>query len=129
MSRAPRRQFLAPFILTVAAAIPGCKSKSDTTTVRHVNPPADPYRTWNVWTSEEGCEAVIAGADDCPPDASCNPPPPMEVACPEGMTADSITIVQAAADGPCTLGDAVVACPEQLETFEEDVPDEGMIED
>jgi hypothetical protein len=128
MSRAPRRQFLAPFLLTVAAAIPGCKKGGPTETIRHDNPPADPYRSWTVISGSGSCEATLDG-EACPPDAECDPPAPVEIECPDGVGADQGTIVQASADGPCTIADAEVACPEPLETLEEDPPEDELVED
>ncbi|MEL6348211.1 MAG: hypothetical protein AAFV53_34195 [Myxococcota bacterium] len=32
------------------------------------------------------CQAVFSGDIHCPPDASCNPPPPQRVICPPGVT-------------------------------------------
>jgi hypothetical protein len=132
MSRAPRRHFLAPFILTAAAALPGCKPKPATTT--HDNPPSSSYRSWTVWAGDGECQAEDDAVDDsCPPGASCNPPPPFQTACPEGVTEGQITITQAKADGPCTMQTAEasveVACPEAIpyEYPEEEDP-EGPVE-
>ena len=36
-----------------------------------------------IWYDEGGCE--LRQAMDCPEDATCNPPPPQAVACPDGL--------------------------------------------
>lgn len=131
MSRAPRRQFLAPFILTAAVAIPGCKPKGGDTITKEKPEPTEAYRTWTVWASADGCEASDNASMDCPPEMSCNPPP-MQVACPEGLTEGDVTITQAEENGPCMLDDAEVACPEELpyeEEEEEELPEDEPLED
>jgi hypothetical protein len=130
MSRAPRRHFLAPFVLTAAAALPGCKHGGDT------NRPSTshPFRSWDVWASGDDCEASDSDANACEPNAECNPPEPIVVACPEGMAGDQVVIVQDLDGGPCRIdGGDKVACPEELmvedETPDEDAPDDDLPDD
>lgn len=123
MSRAPRRQFLAPFILTAAAALPACKGKPAPTIVDHENPPPSQVRSWTVWVSGDECMADDNTPDSCPEGASCNPPPPMIVSCPEGMTGESVTINET--DGACTYEDGTAApCLEALQITDQESPDE-----
>jgi hypothetical protein len=116
MSRSSRRlAFAAPFILI--ATLPACRHASgggDGTTITH-NPPAQRhYAEWNVFKNGDTCAADDATPDSCPPDASCNPPPPMAIACPEGITEDgSVAVFQDAEGGPCFLGSdgSEIECP------------------
>lgn len=132
MPRKPRRQFLAPFVLTAAVALPGCKPKAQNTTVE--NPPGGTYQSWTLWASADGCELANDADNECPPETECNPPPPMPVACPEGFTEGSVQITQASEGGPCTMDGAEVACPEPLpfeeeEDLPEDLPEEELPEE
>ncbi len=118
MRNRPRRAFAAPFILTIAAALPGCtKAGPNTRTTEHTNPPnvtstAAPYQSWTVQQLAPGqCDAY--GDIDCPPpdEATCNPPPPMKVACPGSLAEDAqLRIVQLEQDGPCYL--EAMTCPD-----------------
>jgi hypothetical protein len=116
------RAFAAPFILTVVTALPGCpKGGGGSTTIDNNNktPPdaapatAEPvvYQEWSVSRSGDTCDAWVDV--DCPPpdEATCNPPPPMTVACPGGLEEGvTMRIVQHEENGPCYLVDA--ECPE-----------------
>jgi hypothetical protein len=112
MSRSSRRlAFAAPFILVAAtAAAPGCKHAADgggdDDSTIHRNPPVHTHHAeWNVYKTGDTCQADNAIPDSCPPGASCNPPPPMTVACPAGMPeSGSVYVYQDTADGPCMLG-------------------------
>jgi hypothetical protein len=112
MRNRPRRTFAAPFILTIAAAVPGCtRPDPATSTIRTENPPppdvvtpeGDPYQTWTVQSSGgEMCDAYLDV--DCPPpeEATCNPPPPAVVACPGGFAeGQQIRVLQLEEGGPC----------------------------
>ncbi len=112
-SRKPRRSFAAPLILTVAA-VPACvvaSNKPATSDPKntpeqrdhrtgeggenanppgpHVNPPMQRKNEydekWSVSLQDDG--TCLAHADDggCPEGASCNPPPPRPVLCPDGI--------------------------------------------
>jgi hypothetical protein len=123
MRNRPRRAFAAPFILTIAAAIPGCKSsapKDDT--IVHRNPPEpdpdpDPvkgvaaYQSWTVQGNAGKCDAYFDV--ECPPpdEATCNPPPPMVVACPAELPdGEQMRVVQLEENGPCYA--EAMECPE-----------------
>lgn len=112
MSRTSRRlSFAAPLVL-IAACHPSPKKEPPI----DENPPAQTrYAEWNVGMNGDTCYADDASPMDCPPDASCNPPPPMSIACPEGITADATMLVyQAEENGPCYIdGEAPVEtdCP------------------
>lgn len=110
MRQRQRRNFAAPFILTLAAAIPACTKGSPTVKEPKPDPVASPYQTWSVERSGEACSVYYEM--DCPPDASCNPPPPMAVACPAGVEDGArFTIVQLEEDGPCSIGEEPAECP------------------
>jgi hypothetical protein len=111
MRNRQRRVFAAPFIFTIAAACTGGAPKTVEKPEPDPDPVAEPYQTWTVSSSGEGrCEAYVEV--DCPPDASCNPPPPMAVACPAGLAdGEQITVVQLEENGPCTAGDQETECP------------------
>lgn len=54
-----------------------------------------------VRNSGDQCDAYVEV--DCPPpdQATCNPPPPMAVACPAGLAeGEQVTVVQFEEDGP-----------------------------
>jgi hypothetical protein len=107
MARSRRFLFTAPFVMI--ATLPACKHSTagggggGDDDVTH-NPPAQHYNQWNVRQNDGGGCYVDWGDMDCPEGASCNPPPPMAVDCPAGITIDApITIYQNVEDGPCTL--------------------------
>lgn len=114
MRQRPRRVFAAPFILTIAAAIPACSSGTPRTVDEpKPDPAAEPYQTWTVRDSGgEQCSAYVEV--DCPPPeqgTTCNPPPPMAVACPAGLAeGGQVTVVQLEEGGPCYAEAA--ECPE-----------------
>jgi hypothetical protein len=72
---------------------------------------------WQVTKSGETCSAMARV--ECPKprhpgDAvpTCNPPPPMKVACPDGWDGkDALTIVQYANQATCSVEPAPVKCP------------------
>lgn len=72
---------------------------------------------WTVTKSGTGCLAYAQV--DCPkpakkgdPVPTCNPPPPMAIACPDGVTASaSVTVVQYANQSECMVEPAPVKCP------------------
>jgi hypothetical protein len=112
MSRSSRRlSFAAPLILVAA-----CHPKTGPTTRNPPQPEPTRFAEWSVSMSGDACYADDNTPDTCPPDASCNPPPPMTIACPAGMTEESAVIVyQEQEDGPCYLegegGAEEVDCP------------------
>lgn len=133
MSRRPRQSFAAPFILSIAVALPmatACKSGGGGGEVKQPDPdPVGNYGEWNVWMAADGsgCSAAPVDSGECPPDASCNPPPPMAVSCPEGISADGLKIIQAVEGGECaTEAGAPVACPSWESDEEQVAPDEPI---
>ena len=107
MARPPRTRFAAPFVVVVTtAAAGGCsdgKSGGDTT--------PKPVRTWNV-TRQEGGVCLAHIPVKCRKDATCNPPPPMQMPCPPEGTGGSFKVVSF--DGKlCFLDDGTTAvtCP------------------
>jgi hypothetical protein len=114
MSRADpmkqRRTFARPLVTIAIAAAPlACSS-----------PPAKPARgdfpsgvsaTWYVSPELTACTARTP--DHCPPNASCNPPPPRAVQCPEPMPASGTARLIKLADESCKVlpdGCHEVAC-------------------
>jgi hypothetical protein len=110
LSRSQRRlSFAAPLILVAACTPTG---GGDTTTTRNPPQPEPPYSQWNVSMYSGECSADDATPFDCPPDASCNPPPPMPVECPAGLEeGGSVLVIQQSEDGPCTVDGTETACP------------------
>jgi hypothetical protein len=112
MSRSSRRlSFAAPLVL-IAACHPSPKKEPPI----HENPPAaSRYAEWNVAKSGDTCYADTLEEMSCPPDASCNPPPPMSIQCPEGLEEGaSLVVYQAEENGPCYIdGETAteIACP------------------
>jgi hypothetical protein len=85
-------------------------------------PPAQPqtYAFDQRWTvSKSGDKCVAMQRVECPkptkaggPMPTCNPPPPMKVACPDGWDgAAALTIVQYANQTECRVEDAPMKCP------------------
>ena len=72
---------------------------------------------WTVMKSSTGCQAMAKV--ECPkpskpggPVPTCNPPPPMKVACPDGWDGkESITIVQYANQANCMIEPPPMNCP------------------
>ncbi len=141
-SRKPRRSFAAPLVITAAAlpaciVTPGPTTSSpppNVTTTDHRTPdqpppgpnpstshnppmpnpnPAPSYeRDWTVTVGSDGvCHAAIKVS--CPkPPATCNPPMPVQVACPDGMTAGQTMEIYAEANSwDCYIRPAPMACP------------------
>lgn len=49
---------------------------------------------------------------ECPPKATCNPPPPFKYACPEGVSLDSpITVASYDSGATCFVEQAMPKCP------------------
>jgi hypothetical protein len=76
-----RLSFAAPFVLVAACHHGGGPTDH--------NPPPPPqtkhYAEWQVYKSGDTCQAETPD-EGCPPDTDCNPPPPMTIACPAGIT-------------------------------------------
>ena len=72
---------------------------------------------WTVFKRPNGCEAMAKV--ECPkpttpggPVPTCNPPPPMKVACPDGWDGqDALTIVQYANQSTCMIEPPAMNCP------------------
>ena len=96
MRRRRRRVLAAPFVVTATTTLattfaPGCDSQP----IR--NPPPPSWRDngggqWvysngtgdsEIWYKDGSCE--LRRPAECPPDATCNPPPPQPVGCPGGL--------------------------------------------
>jgi hypothetical protein len=104
-----RFSFAAPLVLVAACHHGGGP------TITH-NPPPQPaahYADWQVSMQGDTCYADDATPIDCPPDASCNPPAPMTIACPDGITEDApVKVYQEQENGPCAVeGGAPIDCP------------------
>lgn len=79
-------------------------------------PVAKATRRWSIRKAGETCEAF--SNDGCPtapngqPVPTCNPPPPIAYACPDGMTAgDPLTVVQLAGQRECQIEYGATSCP------------------
>ena len=72
---------------------------------------------WTVSKTPNGCQAMARV--ECPkpkhpgdPVPTCNPPPPMKIACPDGWDgATTLTVVQYANQANCVIEPAPVKCP------------------
>ena len=73
--------------------------------------PTTTLASWMIYQrADKGCYAVRA--TECPPaPATCNPPPPTEIACPRGATEKKPLQVKEAAGGECFIHFAMPACP------------------
>ncbi len=114
MARRRRSGFAAPLVLIAAT---GCGSKEprpehNPPAPRTVDAAAPPLTTWMI--DRRGGDLCQVREDDCPPEVTCNPPPPIRFRCPpEAPTTGAFAITSA--DGrTCHLGATatVVPCPD-----------------
>jgi hypothetical protein len=138
-ARVPRRIFASPFVVTLAATgacfsesspppqQPQVSSKPVEPAPPVVTEPAPPAQggaqtytfdqRWTVMKSGETCSAMQRV--ECPkpttpggPVPTCNPPPPMKIACPDGWDGKAaMTIVQYANQSTCMVEPAPINCP------------------
>jgi hypothetical protein len=117
----PRRVFAAPFVITVAAcATPDTTlppqepvtlpptadpvATSDPTVAPPNDPPTDPptgAAMWSINRNGNSCTAMMQTT--CPPDASCNPPPPSAYTCPPEVSRYPATVRRAAGSAECAV--------------------------
>ena len=73
----------------------------------------DYHRNWTVMMNDDGtCAAYMAV--ECKKGATCNPPPPTAIACPEGITtARPVDIFASAGSWDCYVKPPEVKCPEK----------------
>lgn len=73
----------------------------------------DYHRNWTVSLQKDGtCEAYMAV--ECKKGATCNPPPPQPIACPEGITAARpVDIFASAGSWDCYIKPPESKCPEK----------------
>ncbi len=138
-ARAPRKIFASPFVVTLAA-LPACFTDSSAPPQRpqpQPQPAPTPTPTpgpdvvqaggatqtyafdqrWQVLKSGGSCSAMQRV--ECPkpktpggPVPTCNPPPPMQIACPDGWDGQApLTIVQYANQSTCMVEPAPMKCP------------------
>jgi hypothetical protein len=89
-----RTQFVAPFIISVAACSGG---KS------HESPNRFPGTVWYVMSQGENkCSASFTDLD-CPKGAMCNPPPPSETKCPPFAEGQNWANVAKRTNGTCAV--------------------------
>jgi hypothetical protein len=119
--RKPRHRFAAPLVMV--AAMPACFVSSNPPPPREPivenpqEPDPDPGATedqrWNVYADASGVCRGSVDAGECPADMACNPPPPREMACPEGVgPGESVTIVRHAGSEECMIMPPPIDCPE-----------------
>jgi len=83
-------------------------------------PPVDPvvepetpdyHRNWTVMLADDGqCTAYLAV--ECKTGATCNPPAPRPIACPDGITASRpVDIFASAGSNDCYIKPPEVSCP------------------
>src|SRR5688500_591877 len=89
--RKTRRALQASFVVTVARA-PACKPSTTGGTS------GGDVGTWHVQRRGEGC--FLYQSTSCPENATCNPPPPMEVDCPPSAEGDAGTSTSKAPPSP-----------------------------
>lgn len=77
--------------------------------------PADasknPYRSWTIHMAKDGtCKAAFDSS--CPANATCNPPPPTKIACPDGISVDRpLSIYSPAGSDLCYVTPPSAQCP------------------
>jgi hypothetical protein len=76
-----------------------------------MNPPRpEPAGTrWHVFKAEDSCKAVLDVR--CPEGATCNPPPPTKIACPDGLTMPRGLNIVSQGNGTCIVEPEPVSCP------------------
>jgi hypothetical protein len=133
MSRLPKRAFTASFVVSIAALPTGCPaphknpppprvSSADTvpqepaTQEPTAQQPSPGDQTWNIVMREGTCFAHAKA--NCPtpepgkPIPTCNPPPPIAYACPEGMNnGDVVSIILRAGGTECFANLPAPKCP------------------
>lgn len=112
MARARRTQFAAPLVMVVASACGSNKAPDPKPEPRPV--PKDDRPRWTLNRDGDRCTAM-AHVECPPPDvATCNPPPPMAIAC--GDLAAGATEVVQMKPGRCVVagGNRIVTCPVEL---------------
>lgn len=92
----PRRVFAASVVVTIAA----CSGSSKETT--GTKPPGPFVQRWTVIRSVDDCRALET-ENSCPKNATCNPPPPQAIACPEGSGPDGHVVVAELPDHSCAI--------------------------
>lgn len=112
MARARRTQFAAPLVMVVAGACGSSKAPDPTPEPRPT--PKDARPRWTL--SRQGDRCTAMPHVECPPPdvATCNPPPPMAIAC--GDLAEGTTQVVELKPGRCVVdgGNRLVPCPVEL---------------
>lgn len=78
------------------------------------------YNEWNVFNTGSQCLAEDPGPERCPRHATCNPPPPKNITCPDGLEpqGDPVRVYQDVEGGACYVQPASdagapveIACP------------------
>ena len=133
-ARTLRRTFASPFVVTLAA-LPGCMMQSapprsqpsqmqpaqpSPPVTNIANPPrpqtaqaATYERHWTVMRRGDKCEVYEDAT--CPPNATCNPPPPRAYACTQEVTQDvPLKIVQYTGSTTCQVERAPMKCPPKV---------------
>ena len=72
-------------------------------------PPQSQEAKWTVYKAKDGCMAAIKV--DCPPKATCNPPPPFKYACPDNVSLDKPVTVVTHDGTSCFVEYEMPACP------------------
>lgn len=84
-------------------------------TVAQTDPPPEfVSRTWEVRLDRSGatCRAYVPVV--CQPKATCNPPPPRAIDCPDGITVERPVRVMEQAPGECYALPEVTPCPKDM---------------
>ena len=92
-ARTPRRAFTAPFVMTLATALPACGG------MRTTNPPGPPTpshdRVWTVTRTDAGTDCTAQESVSCPnSEPGCAQPAPTSYACPLGADGQPDTALQ-----------------------------------
>ncbi|MBK9034853.1 MAG: hypothetical protein IPL61_26920 [Myxococcales bacterium] len=100
-----RTRFAAPFVIVIAGASAGGCGDSTSGATHPARAPS-----WQVQRTPTGCEAMPRV--DCPPPevATCNPPPPLAIACPADAPAGAFQVIEQP-PGHCTIDGTQIALP------------------
>lgn len=67
---------------------------------------------WSLFKSNDGSGCMAAIKVECQPKATCNPPPPFKVACPDGISLDKpVTVVTQDGGASCFVEFEMPKCP------------------
>jgi hypothetical protein len=108
------RRFAASLVVTLA--VPACSSSSQ-------KPEEARWDADFAYVRKDGTACTYSTPERCPPNVTCNPPPPRAIECPRGMGEHDNARVGAVEGGACVM--MAPGCHERACATETDCPDPG----